>query len=186
LAQSFDDDPYINWIVGTHGRRAARIERLFAITLESLSNDLRDTYTIEGSKGCVVWKHSRDCKLPLWRELALLPAFCRVGGVLRIGELLRAFGHIDALHAKHAPEPHYFLHVIGVSPGHQGRGLGHRLLQPSLDRCDREGMAAYLETFKAKNLAFYERHGFRRVGSVELSPLPRGWLMRREPESRVS
>jgi ribosomal protein S18 acetylase RimI-like enzyme len=106
-----------------------------------------------------------------------------VGGWLRIKALLRAFEHLDELHERHAPGPHQYLHVIGVASQHHGRGIGHSLLKPALRRFDREGQAAYLETFKTKNVSFYEKLGFRTVGRVEFAPLPPGWLMLREPSS---
>jgi ribosomal protein S18 acetylase RimI-like enzyme len=185
LADAFRDDPYIEWIVRADARRDARRELLFRITLEALSSELEDTYTLETLVGCVVWRRSRACKLPVLRQLALVPGFCKVGGLLRINDLVRAFAHLDELHERHAPEPHRYLHVIGVSPEHQGAGIGRSLLEPALRRFDRDGETAYLETFKPKNVPFYEKLGFRTVGRVELAALPPGWLMLREPGSRV-
>jgi len=183
LTDGFWEDPFLGFIVGDGPRRRERLERLFVVTLESLSNGLGDTHTIEGGAGCVVWRRSEECKLSWWRELALIPAFCRVSGVGRIGELLRVFGHLEALHAQHAPDSHHYLHVIGVARGEQGRGIGRSLLEPSLRRFDREGKAAYLETFNRSNLSFYERLGFRVAAPIEFAPAPRGWAMRREPNA---
>jgi len=51
-----------------------------------------------------------------------------------------------------------------------------------LGRVDREGMPAYLETSKERNIAFYARHGFAVTGEVS-APAggPTLWLMWREP-----
>ncbi|HEX3850576.1 MAG TPA: GNAT family N-acetyltransferase [Polyangiaceae bacterium] len=182
FADSFADDPFVSWIVRDDARRRASFEHLFVVTLEALSSKLRETYTDEALSGCIVWRTSAECKLPLWRELALVPAFCKISGVARIPQLFAAFAQLDALHEHHAPEPHQYLHVLGVAPERQRRGIGHALLQPALDRFDAAMQPAYLETFKASNLPFYERHGFRCVGRVESAPLPPGWLMRREPK----
>lgn len=162
-------------------RRDARRELLFLVTLNALSSGLKETYTVESLAGCAVWRQSRDCKLPLLRQLALVPAFCRVGGLSRINALARVFAHLDELHARHAPESHQYLHVVGVSPKHQGSGIGRSLLEPALRRFDQRGEPAYLETFKPRNVPFYESLGFRTVGHVEFTSLPPGWLMLREP-----
>ena len=62
-------------------------------------------------------------------------------------------------------------------------GLGTRLLEPTLERADREKLACYLETSDRDNIAFYERFGFEVVD--DNLPLiaggPTHAAMRREP-----
>jgi hypothetical protein len=56
------------------------------------------------------------------------------------------------------------------------------VLQPVLERCDRDGFLAYLETTKARNVTFYERRGFAVVGDAHVPPDgPMMWFMAREP-----
>jgi len=81
----------------------------------------------------------------------------------------------------HPHDRHLYLAVLGVDPGAQGSGVGSSLLAPGLELCDREGLAAYLETGKERNLAFYGRHGFEVTGQLTLPRGPTVWLMRREP-----
>jgi hypothetical protein len=61
------------------------------------------------------------------------------------------------------------------------------VLGPVLDICDREGLPAYLESSKERNVAFYRHHGFEVTGELSL---PEGsvrlWLMWREPLGRRS
>ena len=40
---------------------------------------------------------------------------------------------------------HEYLLMIGVSPERQGEGIGEALMRGVLERCDREGIPAYLE-----------------------------------------
>ena len=70
----------------------------------------------------------------------------------------------------------------GTDPDHQGQGLASAVMQPVLTRCDAEGVPAYLESTKERNVGFYEGHGFV-VRSEEQIPLggPQLWLMWREP-----
>jgi ribosomal protein S18 acetylase RimI-like enzyme len=78
--------------------------------------------------------------------------------------------------------PHFYLAVVGVEPGSQGRGLGSRLMHPVLSEADGAGTAAYLEASTPRSRALYERHGFEVVEEIRL---PRGgpaiWRMWRDP-----
>ena len=84
---------------------------------------------------------------------------------------------------RRSPE-HWYLAVLGVDPSSQGRGFGPHLMAPVLDRCDREGTPAYLETDTEQNVALYERHGFRVTGELTLpgGDEPTVWLMWRDPQ----
>ncbi len=82
----------------------------------------------------------------------------------------------------HPQRPHYYLPVIGVAPAHQGRGRGAALLRLVLERCDHEGMPAYLEASSARSKVLYERMGFAFTGrTVDLPAGPQMWPMWREP-----
>jgi predicted N-acetyltransferase YhbS len=57
-------------------------------------------------------------------------------------------------------EPHWHLGPIGVLTGHQGRGVGSRLMQRYCKEVDACKACAYLETDKDVNVAFYKKFGF--------------------------
>jgi GNAT superfamily N-acetyltransferase len=94
-------------------------------------------------------------------------------------DLLRAFGPrlprslslLTRIEKHHPAEPHWYLEAIGTVPEARGRGIGPTVLTPVLDRCDAEGVPAYLESSNPRNIPFYERHGFVRRPLFEL---PRG------------
>ncbi len=54
-------------------------------------------------------------------------------------------------------------------------------MEPMLQRCDDEGVGAYLESSKERNVAFYGRHGFRVTRELRFPRGPRLWLMWRDP-----
>jgi GNAT superfamily N-acetyltransferase len=84
--------------------------------------------------------------------------------------------------AEHRPrEPHWYLPVIGVDPMQQGRGLGRALMAPVLERCDAQGLPAYLESSNPRNVAFYERLGFRTLGRLRIADCPVIQPMLRDP-----
>ncbi len=92
--------------------------------------------------------------------------------------ILRVLAFLDT---KHPHEPHYYLPFLGVEPASQGRGIGSALMRPILERCDREGMPAYLEASSERNRALYERHGFELIEEVRLpGGGPPMWRMWRE------
>jgi RimJ/RimL family protein N-acetyltransferase len=82
----------------------------------------------------------------------------------------------------HPAEAHYYIRWVGVRPGLQGHGLGSALMRPTLDRCDGDGLPAYLEASSERSAALYERLGFVRLGVLELPHAgPPVWPMRRPP-----
>ncbi|MGW7086293.1 GNAT family N-acetyltransferase [Streptomyces sp. NPDC054871] len=79
--------------------------------------------------------------------------------------------------------PHQYLHMIGVSPERQGEGLGSALIGAVLERCDKEGLHAYLEASSSRSRALYTRLGFRFTGkAIDLPDGPHLWPMWREPQ----
>ncbi|MGW3685258.1 GNAT family N-acetyltransferase [Streptomyces sp. NPDC005125] len=78
---------------------------------------------------------------------------------------------------------HEYLLMIGVSPDRQGDGIGAALIADVLERCDRDGVPAYLEASSARSRRLYERLGFTFMGTtVQLPDGPSMWPMWREPQ----
>jgi ribosomal protein S18 acetylase RimI-like enzyme len=76
---------------------------------------------------------------------------------------------LAALHP-HDRGPHFYLGEIGTRAEAQSQGLGSLLLREVLDRCDRQGLGAYLESSNIRNVPFYERHGFVVMSELEVAP----------------
>jgi ribosomal protein S18 acetylase RimI-like enzyme len=81
----------------------------------------------------------------------------------------------------HPETLHWYLPLIGVTPGQQGKGLGSILLDRALRRCDRDGIPAYLESTNPRNIALYERHGFEIIGKIQAGDSPEIIPMLRSP-----
>lgn len=79
---------------------------------------------------------------------------------------------------------HAYLWIVGTRPDAQRKGLGGRVMREMVRKLDEEGMPAYLESFKEKNLAFYERHGFKVLRRVDIDDeeCPPIWAMWRSPK----
>lgn len=178
LARAFDDDPLINWMAAQDRRRARRVYDALGITMK-ISMPLGEVYTTDGIHGGALWAPPGKWKMGMLQQLLLAPSMARISTWRRLPKIL---GGINAVEKKHPHEPHYYLFVLGTDPEHQGRGVGTQLMQPVLERCDREGIPAYLESSKERNVPLYERNGFR---VTEVFTVPNGgppaWLMWREP-----
>lgn len=81
----------------------------------------------------------------------------------------------------HPEEPHWYLPLIGIDPARLGQGLGSVLMRHTLRRCDAEGLPAYLESSNPRNIAFYQRLGFERLGAIQVGSSPTVVPMLRSP-----
>lgn len=112
--------------------------------------------------------------MTLWGAVGLVGVFGM--RLPRAGRLQSFFDH------NHLREPHFYIRTLGVATRFQGRGLGTALLRPTLDRCDREGVPAYLEASSERSAALYERLGFVHLGELCIPDGgPPFWPMRRPP-----
>ena len=178
LARAFDDDPVIEWLVPRHApARAARVARLFALPLRILHLRHDRTWTTPDLAGAAVWDPPDRWKTTP-RDMARgLPG---MAAALRHRLPLGLRG-LSMVEHRHPPEPHYYLAVLGTDPTRQGKGIGAALLEPVLTQCDREGVGAYLESSKERNVPYYRRFGFEVTDELTLPKGPPVWLMWRDP-----
>jgi ribosomal protein S18 acetylase RimI-like enzyme len=181
LARAFHDDPVTRWVYASEQRRAKWSGRFFRWQLERLAMQ-HVSWTTADRTGAALWA------LPgRWREdgretLTLLRQ--TLPGVLpRLPRVLRGLGQVEA---RHPEQRHLYLAVLGVDPAAQGAGVGSRLIRPGLELCDRDGLPAYLETGRERNLAFYGRHGFQVLDRLSLPAGPPVWFLWRDPAGGTS
>lgn len=91
------------------------------------------------------------------------------------------FTMLEKMEGYHPAEPYWYLPLIGVEPAKQGRGYGAALLRYALERIDREGRTAYLESTNPANIPLYQRHGFEVVGTIQIDEAPPLFPMIRRP-----
>lgn len=65
--------------------------------------------------------------------------------------------------------PNFYLAELGTRRSAQSSGLGSLLMREVLERCDRQGLGAYLESSNIRNVPFYERHGFQVLSEIAVS-----------------
>jgi ribosomal protein S18 acetylase RimI-like enzyme len=91
------------------------------------------------------------------------------------------FAMFEEMDNCHPAEPHWYLPMIGVAPAEQGRGYGSALLKHGLERCDADDRVAYLEATTPQSVQLYERHGFERLGTIQVGSSPPLFPMLRRP-----
>jgi GNAT superfamily N-acetyltransferase len=84
-------------------------------------------------------------------------------------ELVELMGRMANCHPN---EPHWYLPMIGVLPGYQGKGYGGILLKHALEQCDREHLPAYLESSNPRNISLYRRYGFEVMRIIQVGSSP--------------
>jgi len=178
LMRSFADDPVMEHIFRNEARRPAAMRAYFGTQMRADYLRWGGCYTTDDHKGSAIWGPAGK---PLMTGLAgiatLKPVIPYVAR-----HLLATLKIITLIESMHPHEPHWYLATLGTDPDMQGKGVGSALMRPVLEHCDAEGLPAYLESSKERNVPFYVRHGFKVVKEV---PLPGGgpsiWTMWRDP-----
>jgi GNAT superfamily N-acetyltransferase len=179
LARAFDDDPVMTWFFPVASVRRRRLPRFMAALTRIAALPHGAVYTTDEWEGGALWNPPGTWRTTLAGQLRLAPAMVGHLGT-RLPLALKAFTAIERHHPR---QPHWYLLTLGTEPRLQGRGIGSALMAPVLERCDREGMPAYLESSKESNIPFYKRHGFEVTGQIDLPGGPSMWPMWRDPGS---
>jgi ribosomal protein S18 acetylase RimI-like enzyme len=121
----------------------------------------------------------------LWLPPGVHPDAERMGALMQqyvTGQILEEMQQVfEQMGSYHPEEPHWYLPLIGVDPSHQGRGLGAALMRHALERCDADGVPAYLESSNPRNISLYQRHGFEALATIQVGGSPEVVPMLRAP-----
>jgi GNAT superfamily N-acetyltransferase len=184
LCAAFADDPLFNYLVpadvSDRPRVMAYLFRMLLLCGGDHGYSLTDT---DGQtlKGVVIW-------LPPGQSVGLVD-------MLRVGLYKLPFRlpwrylarwqaalALDHEHRQAMPMPHWYLMLLAVSPRYQRQGVGHQLIQPVLEECDRTHQPSYVETSTEDALRFYQRHGFEMLKTGPFAnQAPPFWTLRRQP-----
>jgi len=180
LARAFFDDPVARWAWRPDGQRLRALERFQATRARQLL-DGEGVWTTDDLTCAALWARPGHWRSSLREEAALAPCFAHPRLLARMPLVAAGW---QGMERKHPSKPqHWYLAVLGTDPSAQGRGLGSAVLQPVLEQCDADGVGAYLESSKERNIDFYARHGFRVLDQLRLLRGPPMWKMWREPRA---
>ena len=182
LARAFFDDPIVEYIMPDPARRERHLPWFFRLATR-YGHPYGESFTTPHNvEGAAIWLPPGDNMTSLLRMVRLgllltplkfgLPAFMR---------FMKVTNHLEHLHKRDVPPEHWYLFVLGVEPERQGQGVGGTLIQPVLERADRDRLPCYLETSKERNVTFYRKHGFEVVVEGRVGDSPPYWTMKRDP-----
>jgi len=164
LADAFFEDPVLSWLMPNDRTRLAQLRRYFGIELRHYTLPRGRVWTTTDLAGAALSLPPRMWRAPTRVTLLEGSAF--------LTHLPRAARIGAAMEWRHLRGPHYYVRDVGVLPSMQGKGLGSALMRPTLDRCDREGLPAYLEASSDRSTALYERLGFRVTRELRIGSSP--------------
>jgi GNAT superfamily N-acetyltransferase len=175
IVLAFAADPIVRWFWPEPHQYLSNMPG-FTLAMSGGAFGHQSAHFTEGYGGAALWLppdvHPDEEKMGEIAERTV-PASVR-------GDL---FAMMEQMAGCHPTEPHWYLPMIGVDPVQQGRGLGAALLAHALERCDREGLPAYLESTNPRNITLYQRHGFNAIGEIQVGTSPRMVPMVRQPRS---
>ena len=184
IARGMRDNPlHVSALGYDTGTRAARLDRMFALALPLIFRKgvLLGAFAEHKLVGVAGMVPPGRCQPTLVENVMLLPRMIPAIGLpafARAGRWLAAWGKHDL------PDPHWHLGPVAVDTHLQGKGIGTALMVEYCERLDDLAAVGYLETDKAKNVAFYEKFGFETVTEAPVLETP-NWFMRRPAISRT-
>ena len=180
IARAFEGDPIWEYLFPDRNH-LKRYELFMSYELKHHYLKLDESWTtVDGVRGAALWAPPGRWKQTGLQNLLSFPTIARAVGLLNVPKVLR---FAAAVEGAHPPGEHYYLSTLGTDPAAQGKGVGSAVIAPVLAKCDEQGLGAYLESSKEKNIPFYNRHGFEVMRELKLAGGPSMWLMWREPRS---
>lgn len=164
ITLAFAADPMARWSLRDPQTYLAAMPELIR-AFGSAAYDSDSTYVSDGFGGAAMW-------LPPGEEPdietldRLIQTHADPAILSDVGAVFEAMAHY------HPEAPHWYLPLIGVDPARQGQGIGGALMRHALARCDRDGVAAYLESSNPQNIPLYRRHGFEILGTIQFGSSP--------------
>ena len=156
LAEAFQDDPALSWLIPDPAARRARLPAFMGLVFDE---HVRFGWMLGSADLAAVtlWRApgAMHRHQPLWHPGALryVPVFrSRLGHALRIDDAIRA-------HLPTAPD-WFYLKYAGVRPRAQGKGLGGRVIRAGLAEAGALGVPTILETATLSNVGLYQNLGF--------------------------
>jgi GNAT superfamily N-acetyltransferase len=177
LAEAFFDDPVFGWLMPDDSKRRAQLRRYFGIDLRYYTLPRGRVWTTSDLTGAALSLPPGKWRVPPHVSMLQGSAFgVQIAKAARLGAAME-WRHMRLMRG--VGGAHYYVRDIGVHPTEQGKGLGGALMRPTLDRCDREGLPAYIEASSVRSASLYERLGFEHIEELRVGGSPPLWLMLR-------
>lgn len=164
LANSFDDNKSVNYIVRQDKKRKERIRRLMEYSFD-VCNSFGRVLLSENQKACALIvfpdKKRTTLRSALW-DVNLITSCIGLRGISRV---ISREKKIKSLQPR---ELLYYLWFIGVDPEEQNKGFGGALLTEIIQDAEQRGRTLCLETSTEKNIPWYQKFGFTVYNELDI------------------
>jgi ribosomal protein S18 acetylase RimI-like enzyme len=164
LANSFDDNKSVNYIIKQDKNRQRRIKQLMAYSFD-VCNCFGRVVLSEDKKACALIVFPDEKHTTLKSILWDIKLIANCIGVKGVSKAMSREKKIKDLQPK---EPIYYLWFIGVKPDAQHRGIGSALLRQIIQDAEQENRPLCLETSTQKNIPWYQKFGFTIYNELDI------------------
>ena len=185
LARAFQDDPFNVYVFQNASEIMNKLPHSFRLVVHYGVLYGEAYATSPNLEGVAVWLPSEKADYTLWRLISsgVLSMLPKIGRDV-LGRLRYFDRYATPIRKRHTPFRHWYLQIIGVAPGFQGKGYAGELLKPMFARMDAEHLPCYLDTQNEKNVSIYQHYGFKVVEEVIIPGTNiTYWAMLRESSS---
>lgn len=157
LADSFESNNSVNYIIPQNNRRTNRIRKLMAYSFD-ICLLYGDVFITEDKNACALILLPDKKKTTIRSVLLDVLLATTVIGLKNISRTLSRETSITKIHPNGLL---YYIWFIGVVPSEQGKGFGSKLLNTVVEEGLNQKRTVCLETSTMKNVPWYEKHGFK-------------------------
>jgi ribosomal protein S18 acetylase RimI-like enzyme len=164
LVAAFAADPSLRWFLPGEDEYVTGATELFGGLFERRVG-FGSVWVAGDHAAAALWEPPADQRTGVDRERETrLERSLR--GVIGPAATARLAAYNDAVHELLPPEPYWYLGVLGVDPARAGTGLARAVMDAGRERARADGVPAVLETTNPSNVGYYERAGWRVIGST--------------------
>jgi len=156
LAESFDDNQSVNYIVKQDKKRNQRIKKLMAYSFD-ICFLYGEVFLNDDKSACALILFPDKKKNNLKSILLDIKLIVSCIGISSIKKAMKRESKIKKLQPEKLM---YYLWFIGVDSDKQNMGIGSALIKEVIEEAYSKQRPVYLETSTLKNIPWYEKFGF--------------------------
>lgn len=160
LSKSFDKNKSINFVIKQDSKRKKRIEILMEYSF-FMGMNFGNVFISDDNNSCAILLNNKKTSLKsfFWDIKLVLK-------VIGFQNIIKVLKREKKIKLKQPKESFVHLWYLGVSPKHQGKGIGTELLINIKKHYQKSNI--YLETSTLSNIPFYKKNGFIIINQIDL------------------
>jgi len=180
IAESFEGNPSVNWVIKNDSKRIKRIKILAEYAFSNVQRR-GGVYLSSNEEGVILFYKDNEYKEGIADYIDQAKLAIGAVGLNRVGSILNR----ESYKKKIRPADGEFIYCwfYGVKDIARGKGAAIELKNYIFSEADRKQLPIYLETSLPKNLIAYKRYGFEifHEWNVKKEDITL-WFMKREPK----